>query len=213
MRSLAGAAPGHRLFEMPARDEAPEIRPLTAERWPDFERLFGDNGACGGCWCMWFRRTNKEFETAKGEANRRAMKALVDAGEEPGLLAYVGGEPAAWCALAPRPSYARLARSRILKPVDERPVWSVVCFFVDRRHRGRGLTVSLLEAAAEHVRGRGGELLEGYPVEPRKDRAPDVFVYHGLAAAFRRAGFHEVARRSETRPIMRRELIGRRRGA
>ncbi len=155
---------------------------------------------------MWFRLANKEFETAKGEANRRAMQALVEAGEEPGILAYVDGEPAAWCALAPRQEYGRLARSRILKPVDDKPVWSVVCFFVARRCRGQGLTVGLLEAAAEHVRRRGGTLLEGYPVEPRKERAPAVFMYHGLASAFTRAGFSEVARRSETRPVMRREL-------
>ena len=155
---------------------------------------------------MWFRQTNKEFEAGKGKANRRAMKALVDAGEEPGILAYVDGEPAAWCALAPREGYGRLARSRILKPVDDEPVWSAVCFFVDRRYRGRQLTVGLLDAAAEHVRSRGGKLLEGYPVEPRKERAPSVFMYHGLASAFTQAGFDEIARRSETRPIMRREI-------
>jgi len=181
-----------------------EHHSLKPDRWADFERLFGDNGACGGCWCMWFRLTNKELEAGKGEGNRRAMKALVDGGEMPGILAYVDGEPAAWCALAPRSSYGRLARSRILKPVDEKPVWSAVCFFVDRRYRGRGLTIGLLDAAAEHVRSRGGTLLEGYPVEPRKERAPSVFMFHGLASAFTRAGFTEVARRSETRPIMRR---------
>ena len=183
-----------------------DCHPLTADRWLDFERLFGDNGACGGCWCMWFRLTNKEFEAAKGDRNRQAMKALVDSGEEPGVLAYVDGELAAWCAVAPRESYGRLGRSRVLKPVDETPVWSAVCFFVDKRFRGRGLTVGLLEAAAEHARRKGGTLLEGYPVEPRKEKAPPVFMYHGLASAFRRAGFTEVARRSETRPIMRREL-------
>ncbi len=183
-----------------------DFHPLTPDRWRDLERLFGERGACGGCWCMWWRLTGKEFEAGKGEPNRRAMKKLVDAGAEPGILAYEGGEPVGWCALAPRASYGRLARSRILAPVDERPVWSVVCFFVDRRWRERGVSVALLEAAAAHARERGAELLEGYPVEPRKARAPAVFVYTGLAAAFRRAGFAEVARRSPTRPIMRREL-------
>jgi GNAT superfamily N-acetyltransferase len=155
---------------------------------------------------MWFRLTNMEFEAAKGEGNREAMRALVEAGEEPGILAYVDGEPAAWCALAPRERFGRLERSRILKPVDERPVWSVVCFFVDQRFRGRRLTVGLLAAAAEHVRRKGGTLLEGYPVAPRKKKAPPVFMYHGLVAAFSRAGFSEVARPSATRRIMRREI-------
>ncbi|MFQ5351240.1 MAG: GNAT family N-acetyltransferase [Thermoanaerobaculia bacterium] len=191
---------------MSAADGTLDFQALTPDRWRDFKRLFGENGACGGCWCMWFRVTNKAFEASKGEANRRAMKALVEGGEPPGILAYVDREPVGWCALAPRPSYGRLARSRILKPVDERPVWSVVCFFVDRRYRGRGITVGLLEAAADHARRRGGSLLEGYPVEPRKERAPSVFMFHGLASAFAQAGFAEVARRSETRPIMRREI-------
>ena len=191
---------------MAGRSSSPQYHALTSNRWRDLERLFGDNGACGGCWCMWFRLTNREFEAKKGEGNRQVMKALVDSGEEPGILAYVDGEPAAWCAVAPRESYGRLERSRLLKPVDEKPVWSAVCFFVDKRFRGRGLTVGLLEAAAEHVRRQGGELLEGYPVEPRKEKAPPVFMYHGLASAFTKAGFTEVARRSETRPIMRREL-------
>ncbi len=189
---------------------SPRLRfhPLTAGRWSDFERLFGERGACGGCWCMWWRLTGKQFEAGKGEPNRRAMRELVAAGEVPGILAYAGDEPVGWCALAPRERFARLARSRILAPVDERPVWSVVCFFVHKRYREQGVSVALLEAAVEHARGCGAGAVEGYPVEPRKDRAPAIFVYTGLAAAFRRAGFTEVARRSPTRPIMRRETAG-----
>ena len=192
----------------PRRRRAPrlDVRPLTPELWPDFERLFGERGACGGCWCMWWRLTRSEFDERKGEKNRRAMKRLIESGEVPGLLAYSGGVPVAWCSVAPRESFSALARSRILAPVDERPVWSVVCFFVRRDFRNRGVTVALLRAAVEYVRGRGGMIVEGYPVEPKNGVTAPVFAFTGLASAFRRAGFREVARRSPTRPIMRRRF-------
>jgi GNAT superfamily N-acetyltransferase len=179
------------------------VWPLTPERWSDFETLFGARGACAGCWCMWWRLTRAEFRRQQGEGNRQAIKAIVEAGQQPGLLAYVGDVPAGWCAVAPRDEYAALNRSRILKPVDDRPVWSVVCFFVAKRFRDQGLTVRLLAAATDFVRQQGGGIVEGYPVEPKKGRAPDPFVYTGLVSAFRKAGFVECARRSATRPIMR----------
>ena len=184
-----------------------QFHPLTPERWPDLERLFGSSGACGGCWCMWWRLTRKEFDAGKGEGNRRAMRTLVEEGSAvPGLLAYDAGRPVGWCAVAPRGEYGRLARSRTLAPVDDRPVWSVVCFFVARAWRGRGVAQRLLEAAVEHVRRQGGKVVEGYAVEPKNDRMPDVFAYHGPLALFRACGFEEVARRSATRPIVRRHL-------
>ncbi len=190
----------------PGRD-ALTFRALDAESWADLERLFGARGACGGCWCMWWRLARADFERGKGEANRRALRRLVAAGEEPGVIAYAGGEPVGWVALAPRERLRRLERSRVLAPVDERPVWSVVCFFVAKGHRDRGVSLRLLEAAVAHARRRGGRIVEGYPSEPR-DRLPAAFAYTGLASVFRQAGFTEVARRSTTRPIMRLEIPG-----
>jgi GNAT superfamily N-acetyltransferase len=183
-----------------------DVRPLTPELWPDFERLFGERGACAGCWCMWWRLTRSEFDKRKGEKNRRSMKKLVESGEVPGLLAYSGDDPVAWCSVAPREDFKSLARSRILAPVDDSPVWSVVCFFVRKDFRNRGVTRALLSAAVEYVRGRGGTIVEGYPVEPRNGVTAPVFVFTGIASAFRRAGFREVARRSPTRPVMRRRI-------
>lgn len=180
-----------------------ECHPVTPDRWDDLERLFGPRGACGGCWCMWYRLTKREFDAGKGVGNRRAMRRIVAAGRTPGLLAYHRDEPVGWCSVAPRDEYVRLRTSRILKPVDDRPVWSVVCFFIAKAHRGRGVATGLLEAAVRYVQDSGGTIVEGYPVEPRKGKMPDAFVYQGLASSFRRAGFGEVARRSETRPIMR----------
>ena len=180
-----------------------EAQPLTPDRREDFEQLFGPRGACGGCWCMWWRLTAKEFERQKGEENRRAMKRIVESGEIPGLLAYHGGEPVGWCSVAPREAYPRLERSRVLKRVDDQPVWSVVCFFVAKAYRRRGVMRELLEAAIGYVRDRGGTILEGYPTEPKSEHAPDLFLYHGIPSVFVEAGFVEVARRSEKRPIMR----------
>lgn len=186
-----------------------DVQPLTAERWDDLVALFGPRGACGGCWCMTPRLTRAEYERGKGDGNRRALEALVDAGAVPGLLAYAGGRPVGWCALGPRADFSTLARSRILKPVDDRPVWSIVCHFVAKDWRRRGVLRALIEGAVAWAAGHGAEIVEAYPVEPKKDEVPPVFAYTGIASAYRKAGFREVARRSETRPIMRRR-VGRR---
>ncbi len=183
-----------------------EIHPLTKDRWQDFEILFGKRGACGGCWCMFWRLSRPEFERGKGEGNRRAMKALLAQGEVTGLLAYEGDVPVGWCSIAPRGQFSGLQRSRILQPVDEQPVWSLTCFFVAKSHRHRGISVKLLRAACDYAKKNGGKIVEGYPIEPKKGSMADPFVWTGLASAFKQAGFEECARRSETRPIMRRML-------
>jgi GNAT superfamily N-acetyltransferase len=187
---------------LPSKNSKLEFHPLTPARWRDFEALFGERGACGGCWCMWPRLSRSQYEAQKGARNKRAMKKLVDGGQTPGIIAYQNGQPIAWCSVAPRQEFLRLERSRILKPVDEQPVWSVVCFFVAKEHRGGGLSAKLLKAAIDFVRERGGRIVEGYPVEPQKQQ-PDAFMWMGLAAAFAKAGFKEFARRSATRPVMR----------
>lgn len=179
------------------------FRPLTAERWPDLETLFGTKGACGGCWCMLWRLPRKKFEAQKGEGNRIALKTIVESHEVPGILAYAGDTPAGWCAIAPRETYPALNRSRVLAPVDDVPVWSISCFFIAKEHRKKGLSVAMLVAAIDFVREHGGTVIEGYPVEPKSATMPATFAWTGLASAFRQAGFKEVARRSATRPIMR----------
>lgn len=183
-----------------------EFHPLTLERWGDLEGLFGARGACGGCWCMWWRLRRRDWEARRGTGNKRALKALVRRGAQTGLIAYAGAEPVAWCAFAPRAEYPVLARSRILKPVDEVAVWSVTCFFVAPEWRGRGLTSRLLRAAARVAANAGARVLEGYPHELGGDTLPGPFVHTGLLSAFERAGFREVARRSAKRPILRKAL-------
>ncbi|HEU4724880.1 MAG TPA: GNAT family N-acetyltransferase [Candidatus Eisenbacteria bacterium] len=184
-----------------------EVHPVTPDRWDDLEALFGPRGACAGCWCMFFRLPRAAFSKGKGAGNRRALRALVKKGEEPGLLAYADGAPVGWCSYAPREYFPALERSRVLAPVDDKPVWSVTCFFIARGWRRKGVTVALLRAAAARAAERGARMLEGYPIDPKKGtQAVDTFAWTGIAGGFEKAGFKEAARRSATRPIMRRRL-------
>ncbi len=182
------------------------FRPVTPGRWPDLARLFGPRGACAGCWCMYWRIRRSQYEKQKGERNRNALRRLVKSGAVPGILAYADGAPVAWCAIQPRKAFPVLDNSRVLARVDALPVWSAPCIFVDRGWRRKGLTTALLQAAANFARNRGARIAEGYPVDPKKGRMADAFAWTGFPSAFLRAGFHEVARRSPTRPIMRKKL-------
>jgi GNAT superfamily N-acetyltransferase len=177
----------------------------TPSRWSDLEELFGERGACGGCWCMFWRLPRKEFDTGKGARNKRALKAIVVAGQEPGILAYIGKEPIGWCALAPRETYNALERSRILSPLDDKPVWSISCLFIKKPYRRKGVSAQLLRAAIKFAAHHGAKTLEGYPVDPSQNM-PDPFLWNGTLSAFRAAGFKEVLRRSKSRPIMRFEV-------
>ena len=156
---------------------------------------------------MWWRvKKRSDWDRVKGAANKRAFKKIVQRGTEPGVLAYHEGRAVGWCAIAPREDYPPLERSRVAARVDDKPVWSVTCMFIHKDYRRCGLSVALLKAAAGFVREHGGTIVEGYPVIPKKDEMPAVFAFTGLHAAFERAGFKEVARRSATRAVMRRHL-------
>jgi len=181
---------------------------LNPDIWQDFEALFGEKGACGGCWCMYWRIPGKQYEMQKGEKNREEMKKIVESNEIPGILAYYDGKAVGWCAVAPRSAFSVLSRSRILKPIDDRPCWSIVCLFVEKKFRKIGVSVELIKAASDYAKKSGADLIEGYPLEPKPGKnIPPVFAWTGIPSAFTKAGFVEVARRSPTRPIMRKELL------
>src|SRR5207249_4641440 len=161
-----------------------------------------------GCYCMYYRRSGKHDVPAGmtySEANKRALRKLVDRGVVPGLIGYEKDRPIGWVSLGPREDYARLKRSPVMKPVDERPVWSIVCFFVDRHERGQGVAEALLRAAVIHARENGVRLLEAYPVDKDERSHPD-FVFFGAKRMYDRAGFKEVARRTPNRPVVRKQL-------
>ncbi len=176
--------------------------PLTPERWDDLERVFGPNGANSGCWCMWFRRPRREWQAAHSKGNRAAFKKLLDREAPLGLIAYVGGAPAGWCAVAPHADYSELARSRLFPPTGEDGLWAITCLFVHRDHRRSGLSRPLIEAAVAHARRRGAQAVEAYPVVVDGRTNPGRG-FHGFAEVFRAAGFEETDRPSASRARMR----------
>jgi ribosomal protein S18 acetylase RimI-like enzyme len=179
------------------------FKPVTTTEWPDLQRLFGPQGADGGCWCMWWRIKRSEFARRRGEQNRQAMEAIIRSGEIPGILAYLGTEPIGWCSVAPRQAFPVLDRSAVLKRVDDQPVWSIVCFYISAAYRGQGLCDLMIEAALDYARKQGARIVEAYPVDPETSEVRVEEAYTGLIGSFRKAGFREAARRSRRRVIMR----------
>ena len=156
---------------------------------------------------MWWFQTNKDFEACHGDQNRRLLMDRVDSGPPPGLLAYIDDEPAGWCAVGPRADYGRLARSPVLKPIDDAPAWSIVCLFVGRGFRGRGVANELIRAAVQFAADNGATVVEGYPKDPSEDgkiASSDAFV--GTPGMFAQAGFSEVSRGSRTRTTVRKQI-------
>jgi ribosomal protein S18 acetylase RimI-like enzyme len=192
-----------------------EVRPVTAERWPELEAFFGPSGAYSNCWCAWWRVSSREFTEGcaeHGAGNHALLERLTVDGEVPGLLAYQAGTPVGWVALAPRTRYPRLLRSPTLRPDaaareeaerEEAGVWSLTCFWIPRAQRGRGVATALLDAAVDHARAQGATALEAYPVDTGGERGAAASLYTGTLGMFRKAGFREVRRRREKRPVVR----------
>ena len=180
------------------------IEPLTKKNWYDFERLFGKNGACGNCWCMYYRLSKPDFREGKAEeGNKNAMKELVWNDKPAGLLGYIDGLAVAWCAFAPREDFIKLERSRVHKRIDDKPVWSIPCFFIDKNFRRAGLSAELLRGTINYAREKGIKIIEAYPTIPTREKLPDSFAWIGLYKSFERAGFEIVDRTSKNRPMVR----------
>jgi hypothetical protein len=152
---------------------------------------------------MWWRLARKEFENGQGESNRKAMKLIVESGIIPGLLAYSEGEPCGWCSIAPREHFGSLERSRVLKRIDNEKVWSLVCFFIDNKHRGNNLGFKLILGAIEFVKSQGGKILEAYPTILKSSNAPPVSTFMGIPDILNKAGFKKFYQPSKSKLIMR----------
>lgn len=186
-----------------------EIRDLTPRLWPALEKLFGKNGACGGCWCMWWRiEKGERWSEVKGAPARRRLRRLVRAGRAHGVLAFAAGEPVGWCAYERRTDLPRLDRAPSLACGDAGRVWSLPCFFVKAGWRGHGVARALLDGALRRLRRRGAGIAEGYPVKPPRpgERMPAAFIYTGTPGLFRGAGFAPAARRPRGRQRVRLRL-------
>jgi GNAT superfamily N-acetyltransferase len=180
-----------------------QVKPVTPANWGDMEALFEQMGSYKGCWCMWWRLKRKEFDRMYGEDNHEAMHNIVESGRVPGLLAYENGVPIGWCSVAPREHFPVLDRSPVLKRVDDKPVWSIVCFFIHESSRGRGLMSALINSAIVYADKNGANIVEAYPVIPEASKNPGLQTFTGVVTSFEKLGFVEVARRSKIRPIMR----------
>jgi GNAT superfamily N-acetyltransferase len=188
-----------------------EILPLTPERFGDVATLFEEGGDQKWCWCVYFRFRGRDWTNSTAPENRSALETLAERPLAPGLLAYEDDRPIGWVSLGPREDYERLAYSKVLAPIDDTPVWSIVCFVVSRRARGKGLASELLAGAIAFAREHGVTTLEAYPVDTGGGRVPAASAYHGTVSMFARAGFEVVERRqwnsaSPVRPIVRLSL-------
>lgn len=188
-----------------------QVRNLRPDDWNHVKALFGTKGACGGCWCMHFRvpRGGKFWEEVKGDKNRRAMKRLIERGEQPGCLAFAGDEAVGWVSVGPRASYQRMDNSRVFRTPFDENAWSVPCFFIRRDWQRRGVSRLLLRQAVALARESGASHLLGYPVTPKKGREiPTVFAHNGLAQTFERERFRDVTPEGGTHLIYMRRFRG-----
>jgi GNAT superfamily N-acetyltransferase len=175
------------------------FHPVTPSRWPDLARFAAQHGKFGYCACMRWRMTSSDYRASTKDDRTAALAGMVSRGNPVGLLAYRGPDPVGWCSVAPRETYRGLERYRALPRLDDQPVWSVVCFFIDRHARREGVTLGLLRAAVAYACSRGARIVEGYPVQP----GPRLYTYMGSPSTFRKAGFRDATPRGQARRVMR----------
>jgi len=181
-----------------------KIEALTSANWQQFEELFGEKGACGNCWCMYYRLNKADFQAGKTDnGNREAMHELVKANKPTGLMAFYEGLAIGWCAFAPREDFEKLQRSRVHKRIDELKVWSIPCFFIHKQFRRKGLSVAILKGIIKYAQTHGIHIIEAYPTIPTQEKLPDSFAWIGLYKSFERAGFEIVDSTSKHRPMVR----------
>ena len=183
-----------------------KLEPLTPSNWNAFEILMGEKGGCGNCWCMYFRLPYKTFQENKPDGNKRMMKQLVNKGLPQGLIASVDKQPVGWIAMAPRADYLRLGNSRVFKPLDDKPVWSITCFFIKKEFRHQGLSQQLIKGAVDFAKKKKIKTLEAYPAIPYAEKVPHPFLWVGVLSSFLNNGFKIVRQHSKSRAMVRLEL-------
>jgi GNAT superfamily N-acetyltransferase len=180
--------------------------PLVSTNWEQFETLMGEKGGCGNCWCMFFRLPYKTFQEHKPAGNKRMMKQLVKNGLPQGLIASMGNEPVGWIAMAPREDYIKIENSRVFKRIDDKPVWSITCFFIKKEFRHRGLSQQLIKGAIDFAKKKKIKTLEAYPTLPYNKNVPHPFLWVGVLSSFIKNGFKIVKQNSKSRAMVRIEL-------
>lgn len=168
-----------------------KTKELSPELWKDVELLFGSNGACGGCWCQYWKVCKGEkWEDIKGAKAKRRFKKEITEMKTFGTIAYEGERPVGWCSFGPRITYPALERARTLQCSDAENVWSITCFFVLKEYRKKGIAASLLKASLKGIKKRGGVVAEGYPSKPNPEgKYVDAFAWTGTLSLFENEGF------------------------
>lgn len=180
------------------------FEPLTTANWAKFVHLFGERGACGNCWCMYYRLNKSDFAEGKSDGgNKEAMHNLAKGNKPTGILALYEGEAIAWCAFAPREDFMKIEKSRVHKRIDDKPVWSIPCFFINKHFRRQNISVELLKGVIRYATENGIKIIEAYPTIPTTESLPDSFAWIGLYKSFERAGFKIADRTSVNRPMVR----------
>jgi GNAT superfamily N-acetyltransferase len=179
------------------------FKALDSSTWNDFVELFGEKGACGGCWCMNWRLSKKEFDQNKGDGNKNAMYEMVEEGIPLGVIGYQNNKPFGWCSVSPRDFFVRLENSRIHARIDDTDVWSISCLFLSKEYRQKGFSEKMIAAAVNYASQLGAYWVEAYPFDNTREKNPDPFVWTGISSAYYKVGFKEVARRSPNRPVLR----------
>ncbi len=180
------------------------FEPLSKNNWEQFVQLFGDKGACGNCWCMYYRLKKSEFDEGKSEdRNKLAMREIVWENKPAGILGIYDSHPIAWCAFAPREDFVKLENSRVHKRIDNNSVWSIPCFFIDKKFRRLGVSVAMLKGVIKYAESNGIKIIEAYPAIPTQEKLTDAFAWIGLYKSFERAGFEIVDNTSKNRPMVR----------
>jgi GNAT superfamily N-acetyltransferase len=201
---------------LPADGRRLSLRLLDSDDWPVVEDLFGEKGACGGCWCMWWRvpRGGKLWKEVQGKKNRLAFRKLIQAGEVHAVLAFDGDEPAGWCCFGPRSSFPRAERVKACARAWSEGTWSIVCFYIPSQHRGKGIGSRLLKMATEEAFAAGAVEVEGYPVTPAEEGKPipAAFAWTGVPAMFEAAGFQELPEQEGSRRLFLKQAPARRGG-
>ena len=183
-----------------------KLKPLVKENWKDFENLMGEKGGCGGCWCMTFRIPSREFEENKFEGNKKLMKELVHTKRPTGLIGYIDEEPVGWIALAPREDYLKIEKSRSLKRIDDKPVWSMTCFYVKKEYRRKGVSGRLIQLVQAYAKKQKIKVLEAYPVVPYAEKVSPPFLWTGVLSSFINNGFKIVRQNGKSKAMVRYEL-------
>jgi predicted GNAT family acetyltransferase len=183
-----------------------EFAPLTVSNWASFETLMGEKGGCGNCWCMYFRLPYKTFQDNKPDGNKKLMKKLVNKGKPQGLIASMNKQPVGWIAMAPREDYLKLGNSRVFKPIDNKPVWSITCFFIKKELRHQGLSQQLIKGAIDFAKKKKIKTLEAYPAIPYAEKVPYPFLWVGVLSSFINNGFEIARQHSKSRAMVRIEL-------